>query len=132
MTAPAAPPLSLPPDTPQPPQAPAGQDLSHDWVIAAVVPVNAAAARLADMRRYHRLNEPTQIRAIDVYCHLCRRTYEDAADQPCQARVNNEHLIGGDQRTRAKRRPIVIPEGAEQLPGEPIDRRGVRAVVEGP
>jgi DNA primase len=70
-------------------------------------------------------------------CHNCRRTMADEVDTECSARKkdngkrDNEHLIGGDQRFRAKRKEKVVPANATLVPGPKIQRRGVKAVVLG-
>jgi hypothetical protein len=107
-------------------------DLSHEWVVAADIPVDIGGAKLADMRRFHVVRAATKVKATDVYCHACRRTFSDVADTECPAKArDNEHLIGGDQAHRAKRKPVVVPANATRIQGPKIDRRGVRAIVLG-
>lgn len=116
-----------------------GPDLSHKWVVAACIEVDDNAAKLAQMRRFHIIKSegPLKVKADDVYCHFCRRTRADEVDTECSARKkdngkrDNEHLIGGDQRFRAKRKEKVVPANATLVAGPKIQRRGVKAVVLG-
>jgi hypothetical protein len=64
-------------------------------------------------------------------CLHCRRAYEDVADLPCSAKIDNRHLIGGDQREREKRKKNVLPAGAVVVPGPRINRYGIDAVIRG-
>lgn len=99
-------------------------DLAHVWVINAQVEVDAKQAKTADFRGSIRVKEQTRIDALDVMCRNCRRAYEDVADQDCEAKIDNTHLIGGDQSVRAKRKHYPTPPGAVVVPGPRIDRRG--------
>lgn len=105
------------------------KDLSHVWLVNAQVFVTAKVAKAADFRGSFRVKEQTRIEALDVMCHLCRRHYEDVADQPCEAKINNQHLIGGDQREREKRKVVNLPPGAVVVPGPRINRYGIDAVI---
>lgn len=135
MTNPAAPrPRTSPENRPHAGGSKKKPDYSHDWVVAIEASVDARAAKLATMRRFHVVKELTKTKAVDVYCggpKGCRRSFADAADTECQAKKNNEHLIGGDQRERAKRKAKVVPANATLVAGPSIDRRGVRGVVYG-
>jgi hypothetical protein len=109
-------------------------DYSHTWKVAADIDVDDAGAKLATMRRFHIVKAGTKTKALDVYCggpKGCRRSWEDAADTECEAKKNNEHLIGGDQAHRAKRKKVVIPDNATLVEGPKIQRRGIEAVVNG-
>ena len=105
-------------------------DLSHRWVVNAQVEVDAATAKYADFRGSFRAKEQTRIDALDVMCGECRRHFEDVADEPCAAKINNEHLRGGPIGERRKRK-VFEPVGAV-VPGPRIDRRGVQYLVGGP
>jgi hypothetical protein len=109
-----------------------GPDLSHKWVVAACIDVDDNAAKLAQMRRFHWIKEPLKVRADDVYCYFCKRTRADEVDTECLAKKkDNEHLIGGDQAHRAKRKPKVVPANATVVAGPSIQRRGIEARVLG-
>lgn len=105
------------------------KDLSHVWVVNAQVYVDAKVAKIADFRGSFRVKEQTRIEALDVICGGCRRAYEDVADKVCQAKINNQHLIGGDQREREKRKKPNLPPGAVVVPGPRIHRYGIDAVI---
>lgn len=108
--------------------APDEPDLSHKWVIATVVPVDFKTARYADYQGSFQTPAGVRVDTLEVYCANCRRPLDDVADLPCEAKKNNDHLIGGDQSVRAKRKPRpVIPEGASLVAGPRIDRRGIDA-----
>jgi hypothetical protein len=53
------------------------------------------------------------------------------ADQPCSAKIDNQHLIGGDQRERAKRIVNPLPPNAVIVAGPRINRYGIDAVIRG-
>jgi len=105
------------------------KDLSHNWLVNAQVFVDAKTAKHADFRGSFRVKEQTRIEALDVICGDCRRPYEDVADQPCSAKIDNQHLIGGDQRERAKRIVNKLPANAVIVPGPRINRYGIDAVI---
>ncbi len=113
----------------------AKRDLTHRFVVASTLEVDDALAKHADFRQSFRIPAEmvgAQVHAVEVYCRQCRRTYEDVADKPCSAKINNEHLIGGDQRERAKRKaPAPMGDGQSLIPGPRIQRRGITAVVRG-
>ncbi|MFJ3793454.1 hypothetical protein [Kitasatospora sp. NPDC090091] len=103
----------------------------HEWVVAAELPVSSDIARYADFRGSFLAKAQQRVTALEVYCKGCRRPYEDVADEKCAAVVDNRHLIGGDQRVRAKRLPApVAPAGARLVPGHTYSRRGVEAYVQ--
>lgn len=112
----------------QPAPAPV-PDLAHVWVINAQVEVTAKQAKIADFRGSLRVKEQTRIDALDVMCRNCRRAFEDVADKDCEAKVNNQHLIGGDQRERAKRKKPTSPFTGVVIPGPRINRRGIDGVL---
>lgn len=123
------------PVSPLPDKKPNGKipdkDLSHVWVANAQVFIDAKTAKHADFRGSFRVKEATRIEALDVICSLCRRAYEDVADRPCAAKIDNQHLIGGDQREREKRKKNTLPPGAVIVPGPRINRYGIDAVIRG-
>lgn len=96
-----------------------------------MVDVDHKTAKVADFRGSFRVKEQTRIDALEVYCQECRRPYDEAADQPCEAKINNEHLIGGDQSVRAKRKRVALPDNAVIVPGPRFNRRGLDAVLRG-
>ncbi|MFC5886860.1 hypothetical protein ACFP0N_17980, partial [Kitasatospora aburaviensis] len=97
----------------------------------AELPVSSDIARYADFRGSFLAKAQQRVTALEVYCKGCRRPYEDVADEKCAAVVDNRHLIGGDQRVRAKRLPApVAPAGARLVPGHTYSRRGVEAYVQ--
>jgi hypothetical protein len=99
-------------------------------VVAAELPVSAAVAKYADFRGSFVTKTAQQVTALEVYCKDCRRPYEDVADQACSAKIDNRHLIGGDQRVRSKRLPPPTPpQGARVIPGSTYSRRGIEAYV---
>ncbi|MER8103276.1 hypothetical protein [Kitasatospora sp. NPDC094016] len=102
----------------------------HEWVVAAELPVSEDVARYADFRGSFLARAQQRVTALEVYCKGCRRPYEDVADEECVALIDNRHLIGGDQRVRAKRLPTPpAPVGARLIPGHTYSRRGVEAYV---
>lgn len=115
------------------PAAPTSRDLSHAWIAAATVELDEATARHANFRQSFRVKVHTRIEALEVYCSACRRPFDDVAGEHCSAKVNNEHLIGGDQRERAKRKTPTLPAGVTviRVPGPRINRRGIDAVIRG-
>lgn len=112
-------------------EAPKEPDLSHTWIVAAEVEVDLKVAKHANLRQSFRAKDGQRIDALEVYCRGCRRPLEDVADEPCAAKIDNTHLIGGDQSVRAKRKVPVVPAGSRVVPGPPINRRGIDAVLRG-
>ena len=106
-------------------------DLSHRWGIAAMVEVDPMTAKIADFRGSVKLPEATRIDALEVYCQNCRRPYDEAASDACAAKINNEHLIGGDQSVRAKRKMVALPANAVVVPGPRVNRVGMAALLRG-
>jgi len=111
------------------PTSPADEqrNLDHDWVVAAEVHVDAKIAKHANLRGSFRTAEGQRIMALETYCAACRRPFDDVADEPCAALINNEHLRGGPIGERAKRKKYE-PVGMI-IAGEPINRFGVEAIA---
>lgn len=118
---------------PQPDAVDDDQDLSHSWIIAATIPITEKQAKRADLRCSVNLDAGTKVDVLDTYCSGCRRNYEDVADQPCSAKINNEHLIGGDQRERVKRKGLRLPPGVQvtPIPAPRINRMGIAGILNG-
>ncbi|MGL5816670.1 MAG: hypothetical protein ACRCYR_03835 [Phycicoccus sp.] len=104
-------------------------DLSHSWVSQATIDLDEKLAKHANLRLSFRLPGGTRIDSLEVMCKACRRPFDDVADLVCEAKIDNTHLIGGDQSVRAKRNSPVIPDGAVVVPGPRINRRGIDAVL---
>lgn len=104
----------------------------HAWVGSATVELDAKTAARAARYLSYRAPEGQKIDVLEVYCSGCRRNLLDVAKgAPCAAKVNNEHLIGGDQRVRAKRKHYELPETVTVSPGPRINRRGIGAILSG-
>ncbi|MFD9394159.1 hypothetical protein ACFWBB_26505 [Streptomyces sp. NPDC060000] len=117
-----------------PPVAPAPEekpDLSHTWVVAATIEVTPKIASVADYRGSFKASEGQRIEALDVYCDGCRRPYDEVKGDDCAAKVDNTHLIGGDQTKRAKRKVPTPPANARIISGGTINRRGIGAYMSG-
>ncbi|MFG2986239.1 hypothetical protein ACGFYQ_34145 [Streptomyces sp. NPDC048258] len=99
--------------------------------MAAEVSVTPRIAGIADFRGSFKAADGQRIEALEVYCKGCRRPYDEVNGQDCAEKIDNRHLIGGDQSTRAKRKVIVPPAGAKIIPGGTLQRRGVTAYVGG-
>ena len=84
-------------------QTPPQPDAPHDWIGALTSPLTPREARLAVLRGSIHLSKGGRVDALEVYCGRCRRRYEDVADTPCSALMNNEHLRGGPIGTRKRR-----------------------------
>ncbi|MFG2408766.1 hypothetical protein ACGFR8_31370 [Streptomyces brevispora] len=106
-------------------------DLSHVWVVAAEVQVTSKIAKIADHRGSFKTVEGQRIDALEVYCKGCRRPLDEVSGDDCAAKVDNRHLIGGDQSTRAKRNIPKPPPASRVVPGGRIQRRGIEAYVGG-
>lgn len=122
--------------TAPPPEAPAEEekaapDLSHVWVVAAEVEVTPRIASIADHRGSFKAEAGQRVDALDVYCKGCRRPYDEVRGQDCAAKIDNTHLIGGDQTRRAKRKVPTPPPSSRIIPGGTINRRGLGAYVSG-
>lgn len=121
-TAPPAEPPAVEEETP---------DLSHVWVVAAEIEVTPRIAKTADYRGSFKATEGQRVDALEVYCKGCRRPYDEVTGQDCAAKIDNRHLIGGDQSTRAKRKIPAPPKHARVVPGGRIQRRGIDAYMGG-
>lgn len=106
-------------------------DLSHVWVVAAEIEVTPKIASVADYRGSFKANEGQRVEALEVYCKGCRRPYDEVKGDDCAAKIDNTHLIGGDQTQRAKRKVPTPPARARIIPGGTINRRGIGAYVSG-
>lgn len=127
--------------------------LGHEWVSQSTISIDYRTAKRAALRKSFRVREHDaagdglQIKALEVMCHVCRRTF-DAVEainareiervaalnvgrpegervQPnlnCPGQIDNTHLIGGDQSVRAKR---IISEPKGTIIRHLIDRRGM-------
>lgn len=115
-------------DEPAPEENP---DLSHAWVVAATIEVTPKIASIADYRGSFRVVEGQRVEALDVYCDGCRRPYDDVKGNDCAAKIDNTHLIGGDQSKRAKRKVTTPPPNARIISGGTINRRGIGAYISG-
>ncbi|MFJ4880047.1 hypothetical protein ACIP93_33235 [Streptomyces sp. NPDC088745] len=117
-----------------PPAAPVREetpDLSHVWVVAAEIEVAAKIASVADYRGSFKAAAGQRVDALEVYCKGCRRPYDEVKGDDCSAKIDNTHLIGGDQSRRAKRKVPIPPANARLIPSGTINRRGVGAYVTG-
>ena len=112
------------------PEAPE-KDLSHNWIVAAEIEVDAKTAKHANFRLSFKAEKDQRIDALEVYCRGCRRPMDDVADQACEAKIDNRHLIGGDQSVRAKRKKVELPPDAVVVRGGTFTRRGIDAVIRG-
>jgi hypothetical protein len=113
------------------PAAPA-RDLAHVWVVAAEVEVSPRIAKIADYRGSFKAAAEQRIEALEVYCRGCRRPYDEVRGDDCAAKIDNRHLIGGDQSVRAPRKaPPPRPAHARLIPGGTVQRRGIAAYVSG-
>jgi hypothetical protein len=83
---------------------------THQWVVAACIPVTEKIAKHAVVRQSVRtgshLPDDLKIDALDVYCSACHRVYDDVCGEPCEAAESNEHLRGGPQGERKKRKHL--------------------------
>ncbi|MEU1273516.1 hypothetical protein [Streptomyces sp. NPDC005799] len=121
--------------TAPPPEPPAAEaeapDLSHVWVVAAEIEVTPKIASVADYRGSFKATEGQRVDALEVYCRGCRRPYDEVRGDDCAAKIDNTHLIGGDQTKRAKRKVPTPPANARIIPGGTINRRGIGAYMSG-
>ncbi|RZU28311.1 hypothetical protein EV284_6477 [Streptomyces sp. BK022] len=128
----APPPAKPPTETKRPARKKKKDDLSHVWVVAAEVEVEPKIAKMADSKGSFKTPEGMRVDALDVYCRECRRPYDEVRGEDCAAKIDNRHLIGGDQSVRAKRKPAPAPpKNARIIPGGRINRRGVDAYMSG-
>ncbi|KWX02229.1 hypothetical protein LI90_3272 [Carbonactinospora thermoautotrophica] len=108
--------------------------LTHEWVVDATIDVDEKTARYANFRGSFRTKAQQRIDVLDVRCKLCRRSIDDVADQPCEAKIDNSHLIGGPIGERKKRkRGNIDPNapGCELVQAPKINRFGVEAYMNG-
>ncbi|QFG13236.1 hypothetical protein SEA_GILGAMESH_44 [Streptomyces phage Gilgamesh] len=122
---------SAPEGPPAPPVEDKKPDLSHVWVVAAEIEVTPKIASVADYRGSFKASEGQRVDALEVYCKGCRRPYDEVRGGDCSAKIDNTHLIGGDQTKRAKRKVPTPPPNARLIPGGTINRRGIGAYVAG-
>ncbi len=106
-------------------------DLSHVWVVAAEIEVPPKVASIADYRGSFKTAEGQRVDALEVYCSACRRPHGEVKGDDCAAKIDNTHLIGGDQSKRAKRKVPTLPANARIIPGGTIKRRGIGAYMSG-
>lgn len=127
--------------------------LGHQYVVQATISVDKKVAKRAAFRGSFRSEEGMRIDALEVMCHVCRRTFDavqalDAAemervadlneglpdderqepDLNCPGQIDNAHLIGGDLSVRAKR---IIHEPMGPIHHHVIDRRGMNGYIVG-
>lgn len=96
--------------------------LAHNWIVAAEVAIDNATARRASFRGSFRAEGGMRIDALETYCRGCRRPLDEVRDEPCAAKIDNRHLIGGNPDERAKRK---VPEVKGVIKRAVIDRRGL-------
>ncbi|MFG2141849.1 hypothetical protein [Streptomyces sp. NPDC048650] len=120
---------TAPPTLPAEPVEP--QDLSHAWIVAAEIQVEPRTASIADFRGSFKTIAGQRVDALEVYCKGCRRPYDEVKGEDCAEKVDNRHLIGGDQSIRKKRKMPPPPKGAKIIPGEKVQRRGIGAYMAG-
>ncbi|MFI1012650.1 hypothetical protein [Streptomyces sp. NPDC020965] len=106
-------------------------DLSHTWVVAAEIQVEPRIASIADYRGSFKTAAGQRVDALEVYCKGCRRPFDDVKGRDCAEKMDNRHLIGGDQSTRKKRKLPPVPKGTKIIPGEKVQRRGIGAYMAG-
>ncbi|AKN68747.1 hypothetical protein QR97_02065 [Streptomyces sp. PBH53] len=119
------------PEPPPPEPAEPPKNLSHTWVVAAEIAVSPKIASIADFRGSFKTTAGQRVDALEVYCKGCRRPYDEVKGRDCEEKVDNRHLIGGDQSTRKKRKLPSPPKGATIIPGGTIQRRGIGAYMAG-
>ncbi|MFB6525232.1 hypothetical protein [Streptomyces sp. NPDC056399] len=100
-------------------------------MVAAEIQVEPRVASIADFRGSFKATAGQRVEALEVYCKGCRRPYDDVKGRPCEEKVDNRHLIGGDQSIRKKRKLPPPPKGVRIIPGERIQRRGIGAYMAG-
>lgn len=119
------------PPVPPAPAVEAAKDLSHVWVVAAEIEVESRVARIADFRGSFKASAEQRVEALEVYCRGCRRPYDEVQGRDCAEKIDNRHLIGGDQSIRKKRKAPPPLKGATVIPGSTIQRRGINAYMTG-
>lgn len=116
--------------------APKPEDYPHEWVAAVNIPLTRRAAKKADFRgslTVEDLDLKDKVNVLETLCDVCRRPFEDVDGKACEGKIDNQHLIGGDQRERMKRKTFQVPQGAmvRRVPGPTIHRYGIDAVIRG-
>jgi hypothetical protein len=96
--------------------------LAHTWIVAAEVAIDNATAKRASFRGSFRTEGGMRVDALEVYCRGCRRPLDEVRDEPCAAKIDNTHLIGGDPGVRSKR---IVHEPQGVIKHAVIDRRGM-------
>jgi hypothetical protein len=76
----------------------------HQFVAAVTVDVTPQQAQFGARRGVIRLTAGLKVDVLDLYCAMCRRPWDDVADQPCSAYASTEHLRGGPLGERKKRK----------------------------
>lgn len=127
-----------------------GDPMGHEYVAQATVSIDYKTAKRAAFRGSFRVaayDAGLRIDALEVMCHVCRRTFDAiqdlaareteqvakhnadlpaeehvTADLNCPGKIDNAHLIGGDLSVRAKR---IIHEPVGVIHYDVIDRRGM-------
>jgi hypothetical protein len=93
-----------------PETAPGAMSGQHEWAAAAIIGLDDAQAKRAVLRHSVWLSscdpdgQPVRIDVLETYCRLCRRPWDDVADEPCIAATTTEHLRGGPIGQRKKRK----------------------------
>lgn len=104
-------------------------DTKHAWIAGAVLDISEKQARRAVKYGSYMTASETHVEALDVYCRGCRQQFtHELVNLACPAKVDNRHLIGGDQRVRAKRKAIDIRPGMAMVPGPHVTRFGIQTV----
>lgn len=94
--------------------------VEHTWAGAAMVVLDPAAARTAE--RYGWVDPtklelgPRDLKIVEVLCIACRRTWAAVNGEPCQAKTDNSHLIGGTPGKR-NRKPGTVDRQNMVKPG---------------
>ncbi|GAA2746083.1 hypothetical protein [Kitasatospora cinereorecta] len=92
----------------------AAEKLSHEWVIAAYVPVDAQGAAYARRRGVYRVPATTKVSSAEVMCIHCRKPYDEALHTECPG--SDPTLHGGPVGTRKRRTPEAHPTVADTVP----------------
>ncbi|MFJ1708355.1 hypothetical protein [Kitasatospora sp. NPDC088346] len=92
----------------------AAEKLSHEWVIAAYVPVDAQGAAYARRRGVYRVPATTKVSSAEVMCIHCRKPYDEALHTECPG--SDPTLHGGPVGTRKRRTPDAHPASTAAAP----------------
>lgn len=103
----------------------------HDWIGSATVDLDDKTAARAARYLSYLAQAGDRIHMLEVYCKKCRRNFDDVKGQKCQAKVNNNAFIGGDQTTRKRRNVALAPESTTPMPGPRINRFGITGILNG-